>query len=196
MNHSRTPPRTPAVAAVAAAMLAGTALGPTAPAAHASTGRTGDTGSPAAPVRAASPRTASGATAPSIRFVTVSGQGGTKLAANVVTPGGRAGGRRHPLIVLPTSWSVPQVEYLAQAQKLAAEGYVVVTYNSRGFWQSGGKIEVAGPGTSPTPPRSSTGRCGTRPPIPAGSAWPASPTARASVCSPRPSTAGSGPSSR
>ncbi|MGW3727379.1 alpha/beta fold hydrolase, partial [Streptomyces sp. NPDC000851] len=40
---------------------------------------------------------------------------------------------------------LPQVEYLAQAQKLADAGYVVVSYNVRGFWQSGGHIEVAGP---------------------------------------------------
>jgi predicted acyl esterase len=37
------------------------------------------------------------------------------------------------------------VEYLAQAQRLADAGYVVLTYNVRGFWQSGGQIEVAGP---------------------------------------------------
>jgi dienelactone hydrolase len=47
--------------------------------------------------------------------------------------------------VLPTSWGLPQVQYLAQAQKLADSGYVVVSYNVRGFWQSGGEIEVAGP---------------------------------------------------
>ncbi len=47
--------------------------------------------------------------------------------------------------MLPTSWATPQIEYLAQARKLADSGYVVLTYNSRGFWQSGGHIEVAGP---------------------------------------------------
>src|SRR5690606_8818386 len=52
---------------------------------------------------------------------------------------------RYPLLVLPTSWGLPQIEYLAQAQQLADSGYVVVTYNVRGFWQSGGEIEVAGP---------------------------------------------------
>lgn len=40
---------------------------------------------------------------------------------------------------------MPQIEYLAQAQKLADSGYIVVSYNSRGFWQSGGEIETAGP---------------------------------------------------
>ncbi|MEV6021601.1 alpha/beta fold hydrolase [Streptomyces sp. NPDC052036] len=80
-----------------------------------------------------------------IRFVDITGDGGTVLKGNVVTPSGTDGTRRYPLLVLPTSWGLPQVEYLAQAQKLADSGYVVVTYNVRGFWQSGGRIEVAGP---------------------------------------------------
>ncbi len=80
-----------------------------------------------------------------MRFVDITGDGGTVLKGNVVTPAGADGSRRYPLLVLPTSWSFPQVEYLAQAQRLADSGYVVLTYNVRGFWQSGGQIEVAGP---------------------------------------------------
>ncbi|MFF7983036.1 CocE/NonD family hydrolase [Streptomyces sp. NPDC007901] len=81
----------------------------------------------------------------SVRFVDISGDGGTTLKANVVTPAGADGTHRYPLLVMPTSWGFPQVQYLAQAQKLADSGYVVVAYNVRGFWQSGGGIEVAGP---------------------------------------------------
>jgi predicted acyl esterase len=111
--------RTTAVGAVSATLIAGSALG-LSPAAHAASS--------------------------SIRFVDITGDGGTVLKANVVTPAGAAdGAHRYPLIVFPTSWGLPQVEYLAQAQKLADSGYVVVTYNVRGFWQSGGEIEVAGP---------------------------------------------------
>lgn len=80
-----------------------------------------------------------------IRFVDITGEGGTVLKANVVSPAGSAAGARHPLIVLPTSWAMPQIEYLAQAQQLADSGYIVLSYNSRGFWQSGGEIETAGP---------------------------------------------------
>ncbi|MBB4984460.1 alpha/beta fold hydrolase [Streptomyces nymphaeiformis] len=112
--------RTSLALAVSAALVAGTALG-LAPAALAAD------------------------TAGSLRFVDIAGDGGTVLKANVVTPAGADSTARHPLIVLPTSWAVPQVEYLAQAQKLADSGYVVVSYNSRGFWQSGGEIETAGP---------------------------------------------------
>ncbi|MEU1270991.1 CocE/NonD family hydrolase [Streptomyces sp. NPDC005799] len=117
MGHSRNALRTTAVGAVSATLIAGCVLGvaPTAQAASA------------------------------VRFVDITGDGGTVLKANVVLPPGADGTRRYPLLVLPTSWGFPQVEYLAQAQKLADSGYVVVGYNVRGFWQSGGEVEVAGP---------------------------------------------------
>ncbi|MDQ0948511.1 putative acyl esterase [Streptomyces phaeochromogenes] len=117
-GHPRKALRTTAVGAVSATLIAGTALG-LAPAAQA-------------------------APAP-VRFVDITGDGGTVLKANVVMPANADTARAYPLIVLPTSWGLPQVEYLAQAQKLADSGYVVVSYNVRGFWQSGGEIEVAGP---------------------------------------------------
>lgn len=118
MGTQRKALRTTAVGAVSATLIAGSALG-------------------LAPAAQAAPN--------SVRFVDISGDGGTTLKANVITPAGADGSRRYPLLVMPTSWGLPQVEYLAQAQKLANSGYVVVSYNVRGFWQSGGEIEVAGP---------------------------------------------------
>ncbi|MFF4801255.1 CocE/NonD family hydrolase [Streptomyces sp. NPDC001351] len=117
MGTHRKALRSTAVGAVSATLIAGSALG-LAPAAQA---------------------------ANAVRFVDITGDGGTVLKANVVTPAGADGTHRYPLLVLPTSWGLPQVEYLAQAQKLADSGYIVVSYNVRGFWQSGGEIEVAGP---------------------------------------------------
>jgi predicted acyl esterase len=117
VGHHRKALRTTAVGAASATLIAGSALG-LAPTAQAAAG---------------------------IRFVDIAGDGGTVLKANVIQPAGADSTRRYPLLVLPTSWGLPQVEYLAQAQKLANSGYVVVTYNVRGFWQSGGEIEVAGP---------------------------------------------------
>lgn len=117
-GHHRKALRTTAVGAVSATLVAGSALG-------------------LAPAAQAAPN--------SVRFVDISGDGGTTLKANVVTPAGADGTHRYPLLVMPTSWGLPQVEYFAQAQKLANSGYVVVSYNVRGFWQSGGEIEVAGP---------------------------------------------------
>jgi len=110
--------RTTAVGAVSVTLIAGTALG-------------------LAPTAQAAPN--------GVRFVDITGDGGTVLKANVVTPANADGSHTYPLIVLPTSWGLPQVEYLVQAQKLADSGYIVVSYNVRGFWQSGGEIEVAGP---------------------------------------------------
>ncbi|GGO59938.1 CocE/NonD family hydrolase [Streptomyces lasiicapitis] len=119
--------RSTTAGAVSAALIAGAAFG-LAPAAQ------------AAPAE----RPAAAATA-SVRFVDIPGDGGTVLKANVVTPAGAKADSSYPVIVLPTSWAMPQIEYIAQAKKLAAAGYVVVSYNSRGFWESGGEIEVGGP---------------------------------------------------
>ncbi|MEU9236900.1 CocE/NonD family hydrolase [Streptomyces subrutilus] len=86
------------------------------------------------------------AAAPSeLRFHDIPGSGGITLKGNVFSPSAAESGRKYPLIVLPTSWAMPQIEYIAQAKKLADSGYVVVSYTSRGFWLSGGQIEVAGP---------------------------------------------------
>ncbi|MEU2434541.1 CocE/NonD family hydrolase [Streptomyces sp. NPDC007861] len=124
MVHPHKALRTSTTATVSAALVAGAAFGL----------------APAAPAAAAGTRDTAG-----IRFVDIRGDGGTVLKANAVTPAGAGGSRSYPVIVLPTSWATPQVEYLAQAVELADSGYVVVSYNARGFWQSGGRIEVAGP---------------------------------------------------
>ncbi|NBE50780.1 CocE/NonD family hydrolase [Streptomyces boluensis] len=97
-----------------------------------------------APAAQAAPATQTTTTA-DVCFVDIAGDGGTVLKANVFTPGDAKPGAHYPTIVLPTSWAMPQIEYVAQAKKLADSGYVVVSYNSRGFWQSGGEIETAGP---------------------------------------------------
>ncbi|MFH9611151.1 CocE/NonD family hydrolase [Streptomyces sp. NPDC017448] len=121
--------RTTASITTAAVLLAGAALG-AAPAAT------------AAPTGASAPTST---TAKGLTFHDIPGSGGITLKGNVVAPTGAPAGAKHPLIVFPTSWAMPQIEYLAQAQKLADSGYVVVSYTSRGFWLSGGEIEVAGP---------------------------------------------------
>lgn len=74
---------------------------------------------------------------------TIPGADGVPLAAKVIEP--KSPGP-HPVLVMPTSWGVPNIEYVGAAAKLAYEsGYVVVSYTARGFYQSGGGIEVAGP---------------------------------------------------
>ncbi|MEW1909104.1 CocE/NonD family hydrolase [Kitasatospora sp. NPDC085895] len=91
----------------------------------------------------ASPARAAADASPVLRFTDIPGEGGTVLKGNVYEPGD--GADHHPLLVLPSSWSLNDLEYLAQARAFAAQGYVVVSYTPRGFWGSGGEIEVAGP---------------------------------------------------
>ncbi|MDF9816447.1 CocE/NonD family hydrolase [Streptomyces sp. SPB162] len=115
---------------VGAALLASTAFG-LAPLAQ------------AAPAPAAVAATAQ--TASTFRFVDIPGSGGITLKGNVFTPGGSDGSQHYPVVVLPSSWAINDLEYIAQARQLADSGYVVVSYTSRGFWLSGGQIETAGP---------------------------------------------------
>ncbi|MER5931045.1 CocE/NonD family hydrolase [Streptomyces sp. NPDC002054] len=126
--------RTPTAAATVTALLAAAALGLAPHQAQAASAGTA----------AATTATAT-AEQSELRFHDIPGSGGITLKGNVFTPAGAQAGRKYPLIVLPTSWGLPQIEYIAQAKKLADSGYVVVSYTSRGFWLSGGEIEVAGP---------------------------------------------------
>jgi dienelactone hydrolase len=76
------------------------------------------------------------------RFVDIVASEGAVLKANVIEPSSTG---RHPAIVFPSSWGLNDLEYLAQAQKLAEGGYTVLSYTPRGWWQSGGQIDTAGP---------------------------------------------------
>jgi predicted acyl esterase len=76
------------------------------------------------------------------RWNDITARDGVVLRSNVIaptTPG------RHPGIVLVASWALNDLQYLVQAKALAERGYVVLSYTARGFWLSGGEIEVAGP---------------------------------------------------
>ncbi|MER8182084.1 CocE/NonD family hydrolase [Kitasatospora sp. NPDC094015] len=95
----------------------------------------------AAATGAATARTA--ASPSTLRFTDIPGSDGVVLKGNVYESGD--GAAHHPLLVLPSSWSLNDSEYLAQAKRFADAGYVVVSYTPRGFWGSGGQIEVAGP---------------------------------------------------
>ncbi|MER7581847.1 CocE/NonD family hydrolase [Kitasatospora sp. NPDC097691] len=85
----------------------------------------------------------------SFRLADIPMNDGVVLKADVFTPAPGAPGAgpqgRHPLLVQPASWGQNDLEYVAQGRALAADGYVVVTYTVRGFWGSGGEVDVAGP---------------------------------------------------
>ncbi|MFE6304179.1 alpha/beta fold hydrolase [Nocardiopsis sp. NPDC057823] len=90
------------------------------------------------------PAPAAAAIGSEIRYVTITGHDGTEIKAKVITPTGVEG--PHPLLVMPSAWATPHLLYVGAGARLAQEsGYQVVTYSSRGFWDSGGAIEVAGP---------------------------------------------------
>ncbi|MDT0331774.1 CocE/NonD family hydrolase [Nocardiopsis lambiniae] len=90
------------------------------------------------------PAPASAAIGADIRYATITSHDGTRLKAKVITPTGVEG--PHPLLVMPSAWATPHLLYVGAGARLAHEsGYQVVTYSSRGFWDSGGGIEVAGP---------------------------------------------------
>jgi putative CocE/NonD family hydrolase len=84
------------------------------------------------------------ATAPTtgFRFVDITTPDGVVLKANVDEPTSPG---RHPAIVFVNSWGLNDLEYLAQADRLATAGYTVISYTTRGFWTSGGRIDTAGP---------------------------------------------------
>jgi hypothetical protein len=85
-------------------------------------------------------RAAAGTTG--FKAVEITGDGGVALKANVIAPSASG---RHPAVILPSSWGLNDLEYLAQAKILAGRGYVVVSYTPRGWWLSGGQIDTAGP---------------------------------------------------
>lgn len=82
----------------------------------------------------------------STAYQRIPGDGGTELGAVVLTPTGQGSGP-FPLVVMPSSWGVPNLEYVGQGSKLAKAGFQVISYSSRGFWDSAGGIDIAGPPT-------------------------------------------------
>jgi putative CocE/NonD family hydrolase len=92
-------------------------------------------------VAPASARAATGPTT-GFHFNDITAADGVVLKSNVIEP---ATPGTHPGIVLVASWALNDLQYLAQEKQFAEAGYVVLSYTVRGFWFSGGTIEVAGP---------------------------------------------------
>ncbi|TGM74976.1 alpha/beta fold hydrolase [Leptospira bouyouniensis] len=68
---------------------------------------------------------------------------GVKITGNLFIP--KSGTGPFPAIIFVNSWALNEYEYIVPAAKLAKKGYVVFSYNTRGFGTSGGHINVAGP---------------------------------------------------
>ncbi len=77
---------------------------------------------------------------------------GYQLNAYVSVPTGQGKGP-FPVIVMPSSWGLGYIEYIGAANTWASDGYIVVSYASRGFGltcsvtPSCGSIDIAGPAT-------------------------------------------------
>lgn len=76
----------------------------------------------------------------------IPGWDGAPMGAFVMLPRDQGPGP-FPLLVMPASWGAPNLEYVGRGAVLAGQGYVVVSYTSRGFYDSAGQIDIAGPGT-------------------------------------------------
>ncbi|MQS11001.1 acyl esterase [Streptomyces kaniharaensis] len=97
----------------------------------------------------AAPAPTVGSALGSFRLADIPAKDGVVLKADVFTPPPGTPGAdpqgRYPVVVQPASWGQNDLEYVAQGHRFAAAGYVVVTYTVRGFWRSGGEVDVAGP---------------------------------------------------
>lgn len=50
----------------------------------------------------------------------------------------------NPVIIFISSWGMNRFEYVEPANEFADKGYTVISYTARGFWGSGGEINLAG----------------------------------------------------
>ena len=75
--------------------------------------------------------------------VVVTSFDGTEITANVIVP--TSGQDSYPAIVFINSWAMDEYQYVPQAAKFAEQGYVVLSYATRGFGESTGKIGTSGP---------------------------------------------------
>jgi len=70
---------------------------------------------------------------------------GTAISADFEHPLTANATEQFPLIVFSNSWVCPEIEYLIKTIQWAKLGYVMVEYQSRGWYESGGLIDTAGP---------------------------------------------------
>lgn len=76
--------------------------------------------------------------------INITSADGTHISAHAYVPVG-APGEKFPVIMFVNSWGLGESEYDKQAMKFAEQGYVALAYAARGWYTSGGLIDVAGP---------------------------------------------------
>ena len=75
--------------------------------------------------------------------VYITAEDGITIDGNIFVPNDLDGPA--PAIIFISSWAMNEYEYVQQAGQLAEKGYVVLSYEPRGFGNSGGIINTAGP---------------------------------------------------
>jgi predicted acyl esterase len=68
-----------------------------------------------------------------------------KLQAIVFNPKPTSRNSKNPVLIFISSWGLNKWEYVVPAHDYAKRGYTVISYTSRGFWGSGGVVNLAGP---------------------------------------------------
>ncbi len=76
------------------------------------------------------------------QFLDIHAADGVALGSMVMEPSAPG---PHPLAVLIGAWGGGRTQNIIPARDLANRGYVVVSYGARGFGESTGEVEVAGP---------------------------------------------------
>ncbi|WP_226649156.1 alpha/beta fold hydrolase [Microbulbifer variabilis] len=69
---------------------------------------------------------------------------GTQLDANLFVPDTPPPEGGYPTVIFTNSWGLEKHQYHFQAKELAENGYLVLSYSTRGFGFSGGLVDVAG----------------------------------------------------
>jgi len=70
---------------------------------------------------------------------------GTILVADAFVPIPQQVNETFPILIFPNSWGVPQFEYVLKALQWGERGYIMLEYETRGWYESGGVIGTAGP---------------------------------------------------
>jgi predicted acyl esterase len=81
-----------------------------------------------------------------IRGLTLTATDGTQLKATLFVPHGRVVPRGgYPAIIFLHNWGADRSSMAPYARAAASHGYVVLTYDQRGWGASGGSVDVSGP---------------------------------------------------
>jgi cephalosporin-C deacetylase-like acetyl esterase len=77
-------------------------------------------------------------------FTDITANDGIILKSIVFDPEPIDSNTKNPAIIFISSWGMNKWEYVIPANEYAKRGYTVISYTARGFWESGGEINMAG----------------------------------------------------